>query len=147
MPEWLSAWIPDGWTDWHIAMFAVALGVGSAVVSLLVVGRVLSRLPADFFVNHGARGCTIQHPILRGLWVVCRNAIGYLLIALGIVLSLPGVPGQGFLTILMGVMLVDFPGKYRVERWLISRRIVLSSLNKLRAKLGREPLILDSVKA
>lgn len=143
MPEWLSAWIPDGWTDWHIAIFGVAVAVTSAIVSLIVVGRVLARVPADFFVNHGARGSTIRHPILRGLWVVLRNAIGYLLIALGIVISLPGVPGQGILTILMGVLLVDFPGKYAVERWLISRRIVLSSVNKLRAKLGRDPLILS----
>ncbi len=145
MPEWLSSWIPEGWTDWHVAVLGVAVGVVSAVVSLLVVGRVLARLPADFFINHGARSSTIRHPILRGLWIVCRNAIGYCLIALGIVLSLPGVPGQGFLTILMGVMLVDFPGKYAVERWLISRRIVLGSVNKLRAKLGREPLVLERV--
>ena len=147
MPEWLSSRIPEGWTDWHVAMLGVAVGIVSAVVSLLVVGRVLARLPADYFINHGARGSTIRHPILRGLWAVCRNAIGYCLIALGIVLSLPGVPGQGFLTILMGVMLVDFPGKYAVEHWLISRRIVLGSVNKLRAKLGRAPLILESVKA
>ena len=69
--------------------------------------------------------------------------IGWCLVALGIVLSLPGVPGQGILTILMGVVLVDFPGKYGVERWIVSRRFVKGAVNKLRVKLGRPPLRLE----
>ena len=54
--------------------------------------------------------------------------------------SLPGVPGQGLLTIFMGVMLIDFPGKHRFERWLVSRRVILAAANRLRAKAGRPPL-------
>jgi len=122
-------------------MFGVAFGIASAVISLLIVGYILARLPADFFVNHAARGSQIRHPVLRACWIICRNGIGYFLIALGAILSIPGVPGQGFLTILMGVMLVDFPGKYRAERWLVTRRVVLAGVNKLRARLGRPPLI------
>jgi hypothetical protein len=143
MPEWLSAHIPEGWSDWHIAVVAALIGITSAIVSVAIVSAVLARLPEDFFINHGNRGTKVQHPVLRALWIVGRNAFGWFLIALGIVLSLPGVPGQGLLTILMGVMLVDFPGKYRVERWFVSRRIVLGGVNKLRAKVGRPPLLVD----
>jgi len=142
MPEWLSSRMPEGWTDWHIAAAATAFAVVSAVVSLLVVGYVLGRLPADFFINHAARGTHVRHPVLRVLWIASRNLFGYFLIALGAVLSLPGVPGQGLLTILMGVILIDFPGKYGVERWFISRRPVLAGVNRLRARLGRPPLVL-----
>ena len=56
-------------------------------------------------------------------------------------MSLPGVPGQGILTILMGVMLVDFPGKHAAERWLLTRRGVLTAINALRGKLGKPPLL------
>jgi hypothetical protein len=52
-------------------------------------------------------------------WVL-RNVIGYALIALGIVLSIPFVPGQGLLTILVGLSLADWPGKRRFFRWLRS---------------------------
>ena len=73
-----------------------------------------------------------------------KNLFGVFLVALGIVLSLPGVPGQGVLTILMGAMLLDFPGKRRVERWLLRRRGVFTSINRLRARFGRRPLELDA---
>jgi hypothetical protein len=63
---------------------------------------------------------------------------------LGIALSLPGVPGQGLLTILIGAMLLDFPGKRRCEKWILRRRGVLSTINKLRARRGCPPLILDA---
>jgi hypothetical protein len=41
---------------------------------------------------------------------VFRNAIGAVLVTLGVAMSLPGVPGQGLLTILVGLMPVDFSG-------------------------------------
>jgi hypothetical protein len=63
-----------------------------------------------------------------------------LLVLLGVALSLPGVPGQGLITILIGVMLLDFPGKRELERKIISRPAVLSNVNKLRNKFSRPPL-------
>ena len=141
MPEWLAARLPDGWNGWHLLALSVGLAVGMAAVSVAVVGAVLARLPADYFVNPAARRPIDRHPVLKWLLVVGRNAFGYLLIALGVVLSLPGVPGQGLLTILMGVMLIDFPGKHRAERWLVTRRVVLGPVNRLRARAGQPPLM------
>ena len=143
MPEWLSSRMPEGWTGWHIAAVAVALSVTLAAVSLFVVGYALARLPPDYFVNPEARRPIDRHPVLRALLAVGRNLFGYLLIALGVVMSLPGVPGQGILTILMGVMLIDFPGKHRAELWLVTRKSVFAGVNKLRAKLGRPPLLAE----
>lgn len=141
MPEWLSSRLPADWTGWHVTMVAVAFGVGSAVVSLFAVGWALARVPPDYFVNPAARARTHRrHPVVHALVVVGRNLLGLFLIALGVVLSLPGVPGQGALTVLMGVMLVDFPGKVRAERWLVTRRAVWAAVNKLRAKFGQPPL-------
>jgi hypothetical protein len=50
------------------------------------------------------------------------------------------VPGQGVLTMLAGVFLVDFPQRRRLERALIRRPSVLPQLNRLRARFGRPPL-------
>lgn len=141
MPEWLAEWLPEGWNGWHLMAATVGLAVASAVVSIVVVGFVLARLPADYFVNPAARLPIDRHPVLKVLFVIVRNLFGWLLVALGVLLSLPGVPGQGALTILMGVMLIDFPGKYRVERWLLTRRGVLAGVNRLRAWLGKPPLL------
>lgn len=144
MPEWLASRLPEGWTGWHLMLATVGLAVASAVVSIVVIGFVLARLPADYFVNPAARRPLDRHPVVQVFFLVVRNLFGYLLIGLGVLLSLPGVPGQGVLTILMGVMLVDFPGKHRAERWLLTRPGVLAGVNKLRARLGKAPLITDA---
>jgi hypothetical protein len=58
-------------------------------------------------------------------------------------MSLPGVPGQGVLTILLGVMLLDFPGKRNLETRLVRQPRVFRSINALRARFDKPPLILD----
>jgi hypothetical protein len=143
MPAWLHDLLPAGWTAWEVAVAATAFGVASALLSVFVVGAVLARIPADYFVNPAARLPIDRHPILKVLVVVGRNLLGYVLILLGVVLSLPGVPGQGILTILMGLMLIDLPGKDRAARWLVTRRPVLAAVNRMRAQVGREPLIIS----
>ena len=50
------------------------------------------------------------------------------------------LPGQGLLTILLGVTLLDFPGKFRMQKWVISRKGVLDSINWIRAKAHKRPL-------
>ncbi len=143
MPEWLQSLLPEGWTPWHVAATGVVLAVSSAVASIVVIGYVLSRLPADYFVNPAARRIVDRHPVVHVLFAIGRNLLGVVLIVLGAIMSLPGVPGQGILTILMGVMLVDFPGKHHAERWLLTRRGVLAGVNKLRTKMGKPPLITE----
>jgi len=69
--------------------------------------------------------------------------LGVLLVAVGIVLSLPGVPGQGLLTVLLGVMLIDFPGKRTVEQKLLKRPAITNGITRLREKFGKPPLELD----
>jgi len=84
-----------------------------------------------------------KHPVVRFLGVFVKNLLGLLLVALGIVMSIPGVPGQGILTILLGIMLLDFPGKRDLEYRLVSRPRVLNTINKLRHRFGKDSLVLD----
>jgi hypothetical protein len=53
------------------------------------------------------------------------------------------VPGQGILTILLGIMLVDFPGKRELERKIVSRPQVFETINKLRHRFGKPNLVLE----
>lgn len=79
----------------------------------------------------------------RVLHAIGRNVGGAILILLGIAMSLPGIPGQGFLTIIIGITLLDIPGKRRLERRLISRPRILHVINGMRARFSRKPLELD----
>ena len=72
-----------------------------------------------------------------------KNVLGIILIAVGIVLSLPGIPGQGLLTILLGLIMLDIPGKRPIEARIIQRPTILSAINNLRSRYNKPPLILD----
>ena len=113
-------------------------------VSLGIVALILVKLPATYFTENYPRELwTDRNAAVRTAGIIGKNILGLLLVAVGIVLSLPGVPGQGLLTILLGVMLLDFPGKRRLEYRLISRPSVLNAVNRLRHRFGRPSLVLE----
>ena len=95
------------------------------------MGLLLVRLPPDHFRDSSPRGFWLdKHPFVRRAGLIVKNVLGAAVVALGVVLSLPGAPGPGILTVLIGVMLLDFPGKRRLERWLISRPATLHTINR-----------------
>jgi hypothetical protein len=111
---------------------------------LTVVTAVLVKLPENYFhSSHGREFLVERHPALRAVGIVAKNLLGLVLVGLGVVMSLPGVPGQGVLTILLGVMLLDFPGKRGLETRIVSRPRVYGAVNALRARFGKPPLMLD----
>jgi UPF0716 family protein affecting phage T7 exclusion len=73
-----------------------------------------------------------------------KNLLGVLLVVVGAILALPGVPGQGLLTILVGLLLLDLPGKRRIERRMVGRPRILRMINRLRKRFGRSPLVLGN---
>ena len=117
----------------HLALAALVWALLTAG-SLAVVLRIVLALPEDYF--------EVDQPPLTS-WTasrVARNGAGMVLIAVGAALSIPGVPGQGVLTILVGLFLVDFPRRQQLERALARRAGVLPALNRLRARFNRAPL-------
>jgi hypothetical protein len=111
-----------------------SLSVLSLVLSLFFSGRMLVRLPPDYFTSR-------RPPPPTTLWAkVGWNLLGGALVILGIALSVPGVPGQGVLTILAGLILMDFPGKRRVLLAVLRRRLIGTVVERLRVRTGRPPL-------
>lgn len=110
-----------------IAIFAVSFVGSLALVTILIV-----RMPADAFAK--------ERPPRNLLSSVLRNLLGIALVLVGIVLSVPGVPGQGILTILVGLMLTDLPGVRRLERAIVRRPAVRRALDAIRRRFGKEPL-------
>jgi hypothetical protein len=120
--------------DIEHVLLAAGVWLFLTIASLFIVLRVVLALPEDHFaVDRPGR---LQWTVGR----VGRNLAGIVLIVVGAALSIPGVPGQGVLTMLAGVFLVDFPQRRRLERALIARPGVLPRLNRLRARFGRPPL-------
>ena len=135
--------IPDA-VSWNTLAWGVGLFLGSVLISMLVIGVLLVNLPATFFLDsHSREFWEDRHPALKWTARIAKNLLGLLVIAFGVLLSLPGVPGQGLLTILVGIILLDFPGKRRLERAIVSRRAIRRRIDQLRAKFGKRPLVLD----
>jgi len=121
----------------------IAMAVLSAavfVLSLASVPWLVSRIPTDYFDT--SRRPTLpwaeHHPLVRWPLLVLKNLTGLVFLAAGIAMLV--LPGQGLLTMLAGLVLMNFPGKYRLERWLIRQPAVLGTVNWLRRRRGREPL-------
>ena len=123
----------------------IAIGAAVFVVSFLAsaaaVAFVLCRLPVDYLRCDPGFLDPDRPRWQRLLRKIGKNAVGVLLVLVGVVLSLPGVPGQGLLTILIGVIMLDLPGKQRFERCLMTRPAVFAGVNAVRARFGREPLL------
>jgi hypothetical protein len=144
MIEWLSRILASHNIDSQFLLWAALLFVVTFAGSLAVVSFLLVRLPADYFrASYQRRFWTGQHQAVRWMGMALKNILGAILVVLGIVMSLPGVPGQGILTILLGIMLLDFPGKQRWEQKIVSRPRVLQAINRLRKRFGAQPLVLD----
>jgi hypothetical protein len=144
MFEFLTRTIHGWGLTWGQVLAGFLLSAVTFVGSIAVVTFVLIKLPANYFhPSHEREFLAERHTALRVVAVVLKNIFGLILVALGVVMSLPGVPGQGILTILLGVMLLDFPGKRDLETRIVSRPRVLHAVNRLRARFDKPPLILD----
>jgi hypothetical protein len=122
------------------------LGIGISAVlavgSIALVAFVVIHWRADHFkaqVADAGAPAEPRHPLAT----IGRNAGGVILVLLGLVMALPGIPGQGILTVIVGLTLIDFPGKRGLERRLIGRPHILRALNRLRARFHRPPLDLS----
>jgi hypothetical protein len=104
----------------------------------------IARMRADYFVRPGPPATTWlgRHPLTQaGIWVV-KNLIGVVLLIAGIAMMV--LPGQGIITVLVALTLMDFPGKRRLELRLIRQHQVRHAVDWIRARAGRPPLTLPS---
>jgi hypothetical protein len=136
MLEWIGLSSAAAW--WIViasaAMFFFAL---IALPSLVV------RIPADYFAHPHRSSANWPRwlALLRWPWLIVKNLLGLGCLFFGVLMLV--LPGQGVLTLLLGITLLDFPGKYKLQRWVVSRRGVLQTINWLRERADKEPLVLD----
>ncbi len=115
------------------------LSVVFFVGSLIAIPFILVRLPTDFFDTRvPRRWMEDHHPVLRLLGHIVKNVIGAIFLFVGFLMLF--LPGQGILTMLIGVTMLDFPGKRKMEAKMIGQPAVLSTINNMRQKFGQPPL-------
>ena len=119
------------------------LGIVSSViflVSLLSIGWLVSLIPSDYFINRKESKFKLNYPVALIVSVVIKNIFGYILIFGGILMLI--LPGQGLITIFVGLLLSNYPGKYSIEKRIIATPKILKSINWLRKRSNEPPLII-----
>ena len=122
----------------------VALIVVIALVTTAIGMFVIVSLPAEHFVSKPPPDSWWRrHRIVRWTLLGLKNLLGLLVLPLGIFMTLPMVPGPGLVFVLLGLSLLDFPGKRKLERKLLRRPTVMRFLNDLRASFGKAPFVIE----
>ena len=123
------------WLGGHAAFTTVMLVISLVVLiaSVWIVHSFLVSIPPDYFAweHKPLERWRNLHPVFRWTLLVAKNLVGTLLILAGLVMLI--TPGQGVLTLLLGITLVDIPGKRALER--------RKCINRLRSRAGQAPLM------
>jgi hypothetical protein len=130
--------------EWIPVDVLIGLTVASAigfVASLIAIPMILVRLPADYFDTRTPRHwMKDHHPALRLMGLVAKNVVGIVFLLAGFAMLF--LPGQGVLTMLIGISLMDFPGKRALEARMVGQPTLLGVINSMRQKFGKPPLTL-----
>jgi len=113
-----------------IEIAAGVVSLGMFLGTLVAVPIFLVKVPDDYFTRPRA-------PLSLPLRVL-RITLGVGLIVLGIVMLL--LPGQGVLTILVGLGILEAPLKDRIIARILRNPPVRHAVDKLRRKAGKGPL-------
>ena len=119
-----------------------AISLVTLIVSFIAVPIVIRRMPYDYFLENssGAEEIREQHPVLRIFFRVLKNLIGGILVIGGLIMFV--TPGQGVLTLLIGLLLMDFPGKRGLEIRLMRLKPVRKTVDWIRARAEKPALVL-----
>jgi hypothetical protein len=133
----------------HFIFLTIVLSTVASIIYLVLMAYIITQMDQRYFIH--LHNCTdelilIPHPSYL------KRSLNYLLYAIkvivGIGLLICGLlmlvlPGQGLLTMLIGLSLLPFPGKHRIEKAILGQKSVRTSLNWIRKKAKKTPFIFD----
>jgi archaellum biogenesis protein FlaJ (TadC family) len=125
-----------------VVWWLVATSATTFIMSLFLVPMLVVRIPPDYFAHRKrhTKKPVKYPPVIRIIVLILKNIMGLVLLLAGILMLV--LPGQGLFTMIVGLMMMNFPGKYKLERWIVERGPVLKMINWLRRRAGHEPLII-----
>src|SRR5947208_16593599 len=127
------------WLSYRSIVILFGLSIAGFVGTLVVIPWILVRLPPHYFdERHPRIWLAKRHSVLRAVLLGIKNVVGFIFLLAGIAMLV--LPGQGILTMLLGLSLFDFPGKRSLERLMVSRPPVLQRINRLREPFTRPPI-------
>jgi hypothetical protein len=114
-------------------LLAISIGLSIAVFigSLIAIPIVMIKLPEDYLVGPPQKSKSLAKKI-------AKNSLGVALLAVGIAMLV--LPGQGILMVIVGLTLVDFPGRHKLVVKLMKKKKVMKVITAIRKRAGKPPL-------
>ena len=143
----MSGLIPEALLRPAVLFWTFGLSLAVFIGSLVTMPMLLARLRADYFTRPDptSGGWLRRHPVARIVLLAVKNLLGLVLLAAGLAMMV--LPGQGIITILIALTLLNFPGRRRLELRLIRQRHVRSAVDWIRRRAGSPPLIIPEPEA
>ena len=120
--------------------YLIWLGIASSIlfiVGIITTPFLIGMIPEDYFADREKYKLKIQGP-MHLIWVVIRSIFGFILLLAGVIMLF--TPGQGILSIVLGIFLMEFPGKQKLEYKMIQHDPTFNAINWLRSKAGKDAL-------
>ena len=125
----------------QIFLYISGLSTIFFLLSLLGLSWLISIIPHNYFVDKKRVSLIkMKNPLMWLPIIIIKNSIGLVLILCGILMLI--LPGQGVLTIITGLIFLDYRGKFKFERLLVRNKLILNSMNWIRRKLNKPDLII-----
>ena len=133
----------------HFIFLTILLTTAAAIVYFIVISYLITQLDKGYFLRKKQSGehmieslhLTAKNSPLTYLVKMAKIIFGLILLVCGLVMLV--LPGQGLLTMLIGLSLLPFPGKQKLEQNILDRKSIRQSLNWIRTKANKEPFIFD----
>ncbi|MBK6958726.1 MAG: PGPGW domain-containing protein [Nitrosomonas sp.] len=130
------------WVPINILVGLTAASVIGFIGSLIAIPWILIRLPSDYFDMRVPRyWMKDHHPVLRTIGLIVKNIAGSIFLIAGFLMLF--LPGQGLLTMLIGISFMDFPNKRKLEARIVGQPVFLKAINAMRQKFNKLPLTLS----
>lgn len=128
------------WVENHPTTFWWIGGLSAAIffIFLFAIPLLIVKLPSDFFVRQSfqrPRLASRNHPAMMLIYLITKNLVGMMIIFAGIAMLF--LPGQGIITIIVGLSLLNFPGKRRLVLYLVCHSFLIRSVNRLRIRFNK----------
>ncbi|MDP1549790.1 MAG: PGPGW domain-containing protein [Nitrosomonas sp.] len=130
------------WVPINILVGLTAASVIGFIGSLIAIPWILIRLPSDYFDMRVPRyWMKDHHPVLRTIGLIVKNIAGSIFLIAGFLMLF--LPGQGLLTMLIGISFMDFPNKRKLEARIVGQPVFFKAINAMRQKFNKLPLTLS----
>ncbi len=123
----------------------IGIGIMSVITflgSLIIIPILIINMDDDYFESKKKdtedRSKTFN--IFAFIVNVLKNILGILFVLTGVLMLI--LPGQGIVTILIGISIANFPGKRKLELKLIRLKTIHNAINWIRAKAKKPPIIM-----